>query len=370
MRSKINIILVLFIIISILTSCVKLKPTPDISSINSSSSKEQSSSEASSSEVSSSSSEVSSQTSSSKPDAASSKNQQTNSTKQHTSSKSSTDFSWDKGGNYSGSINIHVTSSPKTTVLSDANAMIDISNVSEGYITASYTGSAKRLKLQVKKDGKTYNYDLNNQGGEETFPLQLGNGDYEFRIMENVTGTQYIQLFSGTASVSLNNSFSPFLYPNQYSNYNASSNAVKKSFDLCMNASNDLDKVKSVYNYIITNVKYDYPKASSVQSGYLPNVDNTLATKKGICFDYAALMAAMLRAQNIPTKLVVGDVAPNGVRHAWNDVYIKGRGWITVGIQSDGSQWKRLDATFSSSNQADISNFINNSSNYTTLRIY
>lgn len=51
---------------------------------------------------------------------------------------------------------------------------------------------------------------------------------------------------------------------------------------------------------------YDKKKAQTVQSGYLPNVDQVLASKTGICFDYAALMTAMLRSQGIPTKLVVG----------------------------------------------------------------
>ncbi len=35
-------------------------------------------------------------------------------------------------------------------------------------------------------------------------------------------------------------------------------------------------------------------------AGYLPDVDSILQEKKGICFDYAALMATMLQSQNIP----------------------------------------------------------------------
>ena len=45
---------------------------------------------------------------------------------------------------------------------------------------------------------------------------------------------------------------------------------------------------RQVYNYVVKNVKYDDEKAQNVQSGYLPSVDETLKTKKGICFDYAA----------------------------------------------------------------------------------
>ena len=38
----------------------------------------------------------------------------------------------------------------------------------------------------------------------------------------------------------------------------------------------------------------------------MPDSNRTLETKKGICFDYASLMALLLRSQNIPCKLVVG----------------------------------------------------------------
>ena len=58
---------------------------------------------------------------------------------------------------------------------------------------------------------------------------------------------------------------------------------------MAASATDQLEVVSNVYNYVINNVTYDTAKASSVQSGYLPNVDVVLAQKKGICFDYAAL---------------------------------------------------------------------------------
>ena len=42
---------------------------------------------------------------------------------------------------------------------------------------------------------------------------------------------------------------------------------------------------------MITNISYDEEKARTVESGYLPDVDETLESGKGICFDYAALNA-------------------------------------------------------------------------------
>ena len=81
---------------------------------------------------------------------------------------------------------------------------------------------------------------------------------------------------------------------------------MQKGAELSAGATDQITVVTDIYNYVINNLTYDTAKAQSVQSGYLPNVDVVLAQKKGICFDYAALMTAMLRSQDIPTKLVVG----------------------------------------------------------------
>ena len=112
------------------------------------------------------------------------------------------------------------------------------------------------------------------------------------------------------------------------------------------------------------NIQYDFDKAASVQSGYLPDIDETLNTKKGICFDYAALMTAMLRVQRIPTKLVVGYTG--NLYHAWINVYLEGQGWVDNIIYFDGTSWKLMDPTFASSgNQSqEIMQYIGNGANY------
>ena len=137
-----------------------------------------------------------------------------------------------------------------------------------------------------------------------------------------------------------------FLYPNAYVDFNANSEAVKKALVLASGANSDLDVVKSVYHYVIKNVTYDYDKAATVQSGYIPTVDETLATGKGICFDYASLMGAMLRSQGIPTRLEIGYAGTE--YHAWISVYTKETGWIDKIIQFDGNNWTLMDPTLGS----------------------
>ena len=253
-------------------------------------------------------------------------------------------------------------------VYSSTVSTIDASNSSQGYVIANYYGAAGKVKFRITgTDGVVYTYDLH--GGNEVFPLSAGSGSYDLAIYENVSDDQYSTAQFETISVSLTNTFGPFLYPNQYVIFNSSSTSVAKAKELAKMADTDLDVVSSIYNYIISNITYDYSKASSVQSGYLPNPDSTLAAKTGICLDYASLMVAMLRSQHIPARLEVGYVGD--AYHAWISTYIKDVGWINGIIQFDGQSWKLMDPTFAASTPGeDLENFIGNGSSYLTKYIY
>ena len=57
-------------------------------------------------------------------------------------------------------------------------------------------------------------------------------------------------------------------------------------------------------------------------------------------------MYAIRSYYGIPTKLVKGYASPQGLYHAWNQVYTAETGWITVDIQLVNSGFNTLDATF------------------------
>ncbi len=251
------------------------------------------------------------------------------------------------------------------TVYENNLVKMDASNMAEGYIMVKYLGSNPKIKVQITKSGAaTYTYDLTNSGVYEVFPLSEGSGSYQVKVFENVSGNQYTQAFSQDINANITNQFGPFLYPNQYVNFNASSAAVQTGSQIVAGVSSQLDVVAAIYNYVVGNISYDTAKASSVQSGYLPNVDVVLAQKKGICFDYAALMTAMLRSQDIPTKLVVGYTG--NLYHAWINVYLDGQGWVDNIIYFDGNSWKLMDPTFASSGgqSQEIMQYIGNGANY------
>ena len=73
----------------------------------------------------------------------------------------------------------------------------------------------------------------------------------------------------------------------------------------------------------------------------------------------------MLRSQDIPCKLEIG--YSGDIKHAWIDVYIQNKGWVTKAISFAGDTWKLMDPTFdanSNGNEA-IQEYIGDESNYT-----
>lgn len=241
---------------------------------------------------------------------------------------------------------------------------IDASHTDQGYVMVQYRGSNPKVKLQIASpNGITYTYLLSKGGQFETFPLAGGNGAYSLTVLENVEGDMYTIAFSQDIDAAISDEFLPFLYPNQYVNFAPETQAVAKAKDLAAEAHSDLDVVREIYHHVIRNVIYDDQKAQSVAYGYLPNVDDTLNSGKGICFDYAALMSAMLRSQRIPTKLEVGYAGE--VYHAWISVYLTGVGWIDDIIEFDGKSWSLMDPTFAaSSSSSSLKKYIGDGSNY------
>lgn len=253
-----------------------------------------------------------------------------------------------------------------TVTYGSEGVTIDASHISEGYIMVSYTGTNEKVKLQITgPDEVVYTYDLH--GDYETFPLTAGSGSYTVGVFENIEGTSYSTLFTQTIDVKIDDEFGPYLYANQYVNFNGDSKVVEKAEELSKPCNDDLDVIEQVYNYMISNFTYDYDKAESVQSGYLPDVDEVFEAQTGICFDYAAVMAAMLRSQRIPTRLEVGYAGD--VYHAWISTYIEEQGWVNGIIQFDGKNWELMDPTFASTSSKP-EDFITNTDEYITKFVY
>ncbi|MBQ2802403.1 MAG: transglutaminase domain-containing protein, partial [Lachnospiraceae bacterium] len=248
-------------------------------------------------------------------------------------------------------------------------ACIDYSHSSVGYIMAKYTGSCPKVKLRITTPDTTiYTYDLHGSD-YEVFPLSCGSGTYEVTIYENISGNNYSTCLYEKLSVSITDEFSPFLYPNQYVNFNENSLTVAKGAELAATALDELDVITKIYDYITTTITYDYEKASNPPAGYTTNVDEILNSGTGICLDYAAVMTSMLRSQRIPTRLEVGYA--QDAYHAWISIYTEETGWLNGIIEFDGSEWSLVDPTFGANTDDEtLKTFIGTGSNYILQKMY
>ena len=260
-----------------------------------------------------------------------------------------------------------------TSTINQGGATIDVSNTSRGYFMVRFDGNVSRFVVRVEHSAAQQPCDFHMRPNNwETIPLTHGNGRYTVTVLEHVADGMFAVALTTTIDVSLQDPLLPWLYPNQFVNFTPQTNAVRIAEELAQGAYSELDVVRAVYDFIVESITYDHEFALGVTSGaiteYLPDLDDILRRGRGICFDYAALMTAMLRAQDIPTRLEIGFVT-GGVFHAWVTVHTQEHGWVGVAQFSQGSNWTLLDPTFSAGNQAwpELAAFIGDGANYQTV---
>lgn len=224
----------------------------------------------------------------------------------------------------------------------------DDSNVNKGTVGARYVPKVEtRTKTRVEKSDDKYDYDLFGRDEFEYFPLQMGSGEYKIAIYENVSGNRYRQVKQKNVKADIKDTLTVYTASVQNIRWNKDMAVIKKADELCKNLKTDQQKIEAIYNYVIDTLSYDYDKVDKIDSTYIPDIEQVAKDKKGICYDYAALFAAMLRSQNIPAKLMKGYSDNVKEYHAWNEVYIASdKRWIVVDTTYD-SVMKKNKKTYS-----------------------
>ena len=102
--------------------------------------------------------------------------------------------------------------------------------------------------------------------------------------------------------------------------------------EICADSDTDAEKVQAIYSWMIANLEYDHDYQTLLQ--YF-DVRRTLRTRKGVCYDFANLFAALCRSQNIPCYVVDGTPYNRATEnHTWNRVYYDGC-WWDVDVTND-----------------------------------
>ena len=107
--------------------------------------------------------------------------------------------------------------------------------------------------------------------------------------------------------------------------------------EICAGCDTDSEKAQAIYSWIIHNCEYDYDYRAFIQ--YF-NVRRTLYTRKGVCYDFSNLFAALCRSQGIPCYVVDGTPYDRSLaNHTWNRVYYNSS-WWDVDVTNDMSASK------------------------------
>lgn len=234
-----------------------------------------------------------------------------------------------------------------------------LDELSAGIIIVDYEStSGADVKVRIAKGSEYYTYDMT---GYNRFPLQMGDGTYEVMILEQVTDTRYRLVEKQSVSFQQGEGEQTvYLQSIQNIQWDESSEAVHKAAELVEQAESEQEKLNAIYDFVIQHVAYDEEKARAVTSGYIPSVSDTYEDQQGICYDYAALMAAMLRSAGIPTKLMMGYTEQIEGYHAWNEVYMDDE-WVIID--------PTLDAAYANSKQ-DMPPMVKDAEQYTEDKQY
>lgn len=110
---------------------------------------------------------------------------------------------------------------------------------------------------------------------------------------------------------------------------------IQKAKSLSSNEDSVEEKVYKFYKYVSKHIKFDWAMGKEPSSSAL----ESLKSQRGICSHKANLLTALCRADKIPARTISGLTLPKTSKkggydvvaaHAWNVVYIEGKGWYFV----------------------------------------
>lgn len=99
------------------------------------------------------------------------------------------------------------------------------------------------------------------------------------------------------------------------------------------------DIIDATYDFVVDRIDYDYLAIDLQKEGQYfepQSAVETLEKGSGVCIDYSRLLIALLRAQGIPARMVLGAVNIPGYdatempMHAWVQFFIPGEAFIDI----------------------------------------
>ena len=233
-------------------------------------------------------------------------------------------------------ISVFVTSVP---LYATGRVEFNKSNLSKGIVGVRLNqDSGRRIKFLVTFGDQMYQYNIRKTDHFQWFPFQLGNGQYTIGVYENVEGTRFTPLVTETVNIKLDDTSRVFLNSIQLINWSDRMNTVTLARELTQDMTTENEKIEVIYQYMVQQFRYDFDKVQNLTYDYIPVIDEVVRRKLGICYDYSAVFASMLRSLGIRTKLVMGFTKNVKEFHAWNEVFMDDK-WVVVDTTFDSAMF-------------------------------
>lgn len=229
----------------------------------------------------------------------------------------------------------------------------------EGYIRISGSTNNSRIKLMVSGADNQVWYDVKLNEGKFNEEIWFDKqGKYTIKIMVN----EYDRKYSYGPGITVENTeeLDRYLIPAKHIE-SSNEEIINTAREITRTCSSDLEKARAIYDWVKDNIRYDYDKLLRHENDQYDNkygALNTINSGKGVCYDYAALAAALCRSLGLRAKVVEGDLNSGPLKglHAWNEFYI-----------AELESWINIDITLGDTTGRNYFNFENNGESHTAI---
>ena len=203
--------------------------------------------------------------------------------------------------------------------------VFDVGEITNGILDIKYNGEMAGIVRVIGEKSTINHYIFDDK--PKRIGLTEGNGDYTIELYKYNGGSYIIEdRIDFKLKDSTKEMFTTSTINVDYAEYiDLIRDIINRNKD--NSYENTLD---NIFEYI-SEFDYDYDIANKIYNReitvYEDNIGDTIEYKKGICSDFARVMAASSRVMGIPAKLVYGEYGGRDQFHAWAEVNI-GDEWI------------------------------------------
>jgi hypothetical protein len=215
--------------------------------------------------------------------------------------------------------------------------VFDLMSLGQGVLRARVneeTDAERRFLVRRKDIFKQYSFAAPN-GHTVAIPIVYGSGPYEVYAEEKNADGRFEARALLKVNVELDED-TAYLMSNKFLNYNDGMESVRYFKQLAAGAANRGEFISAVQQELALTLEYDEEKVAALErttlSSYIPDIEDTFLTRRGICYDFAALLCCVLRSNGIQARIAVGRCDLVDFLHSWVEV-------------REGSEWKLMDPT-------------------------